>query len=126
MSMLQFLPYEVKPIVLHSDPNPDIYVPSKAKFQGETTNSQTYRGEKGKRPAAFKPDYKSIETTGSIDLNSNYRETFINHGLSMCEAKAFLIAKSMSDSKGLPTFANTNNGRRSAIALSTPKTPLIK
>ena len=127
MSMIQFLPYEVKPVVLATDPNPDIYIPPITKFQKETTNNQTYRGEKGKRPPAFKPDFKSIETTGSLDLNTTHRDTFINHGLTMCEAKAFLIAKSMSDnnSNNLTSFLNRNNGRRSAT-LSPSKTPLIK
>ena len=125
MSMLQFLPYEVKPVVFASDPNPDIYIPPSTRFHGETTNNQTYRGEKAKRPPAFKPDFKSIESTGDIELNTNYRDTFINHGLTMCEAKAFLIAKAMSD-RNLPSFSNQNSGRKSSAALSPPKTPLIQ
>ena len=130
MSMMQFLPYDVKPVVFASDPCPDIYVPPKVKFHAETTNKQTYRGEKGSRPVSFKPDFKNIESTGDIELNTNYRDTFINHGLTMCEAKAFLIAKAISDknTNSLPTFtpnANDKARSKSSVAINASKTPLF-
>ena len=62
---------------------------------------------------ACKPDVENIVSSGSIDLNSTYKEEFKNHGLSMCESKAYLIAKSIADennslqrSKTISTFSN--------------------
>lgn len=114
MSMIQFIPYEVKPPVRAVDPYPDVYVPNMAKFVGETTTGQTYQGQKGYKPPSYKPDYDNIKIDKSqaIDASSSYRNTFINHGLSMCEAKAYIIASGLANksTKELesPAAATTN------------------
>ena len=113
MSMMQFLPYEVKPVVLARDPQPYYYVPPRTKFEGETTTKETFKGQPGAKPASFKPDFNNIDNTGILDLNTNYRKTFVNHGLTMCEAKAFIIAKSRANK-------TTSNGENTSL----PKTPL--
>jgi hypothetical protein len=111
--MMQFLPYEVKPVVLARDPNPQYYVPPRSKFEGVTTTKETFKGQQGTKTTSFKPDFNNIDNTGILDLNTNYRNTYINHGLTMCEAKAFIIAKSRAN--------NASNGENTT---SLPKTPL--
>lgn len=122
MSMLQYLPYEPKPIERASDPNPTFYIPSKTKFVGETTTSQTYLGQKGLKPSSFKPnsDNIKIDKSDKIDLNSNYRSTFINHGLTMCEAKAFMIASALPNGN-----INSDYNNRDQITISRLSTTKI-
>ena len=97
MNKIHFPAYEVKPVVLAKDQHPDYYVPPRDKFVGETTTGQTFQGKKGARAKLQKPDTMNIEMNGPIDLHTNYRNEFVNHGVSMCAAKAFLISQNFKE-----------------------------
>jgi hypothetical protein len=116
VSKSHFQPYKVNPVVFAKDLHPDYYIPPASKFKGETTNKETFQGKQGKRRIGFKPEVENIVLTGSMDLNTVYNDEFKNHGLTMCESKAYMIAKSLADqnnlsnvlqrSKTLPTITN--------------------
>lgn len=108
MNQTHFIPYEVKPHVMAKDLHPDYYCPPLTKFSAETTTGQTFKGKKVARRLPFQPDGSSFDVkSGSYNFDTSYAEQFKNHGLSMCEAKAFLIAKSINDKK--QQKLNTNN-----------------
>lgn len=96
-TMIHFTPYEVKPIQLAKDPNPVVYIPPKSKFNGETTTGRTFLGQQGSKTVSFKPLNDNLDSKGDMDLITNYRNAYVNHGLTICEAKAFLIAKSLAN-----------------------------
>ncbi|RNA34149.1 stabilizer of axonemal microtubules 1-like [Brachionus plicatilis] len=98
VSMAHFVPYEIKPRIMYSDPCPDFYLPKSSKFEDETTTKYTFKGEQTQRTMPLKPTTENIKIDKSkqIESNTSYKNSFKNHGLSMCEAKAFLIAKAMS------------------------------
>ena len=87
-----FIKYDVKPIQLASDPYPSYYIPSKEKFNTKTTNEDNYYAKVAERISTIRPENNIREINQTIDLNSVYRNEFVNHGLTMCEAKAFLLA----------------------------------
>jgi len=97
MSKTQFPAYNIKPVVFAKDLHPDYYIPPLSKFLSETTTNQAFTGKQIPRRLPCRPDVENIVTRGSIDLNTSYKEEFKNHGLSMCESKAYLIAKSLAD-----------------------------
>jgi len=101
MSSIQFLKYDVKPPVRYGDQRPgdgDHYYPPVTKFSGSTTTASTFQGQTAPRRLAFQPDASNIDIkTGSYDFSTVQKLEFKNHGLSMCEAKAYLIAKSLQD-----------------------------
>lgn len=100
MSSVQFLPYDVKPHVMAKDLHPDYYCPPMTKFESSTTTGETFQGKKVPRRLPFQPDASSMDIkSGSYDFNTSYDKDFPNHGLSMCESKAYLIAKSLHDEK---------------------------
>ena len=100
MTQIQFLPYEVKPHVMARDLHPDYYCPPQAKFDSKTTNSETYQGKRAPRRLPIQNNFQNIDSKkGDLDFNTSYSNEFKNHGLTMCEAKAFLIAQSMADDK---------------------------
>ena len=113
MSMLQFTPYKVKPVRLAKDPHPSYYSPNTAKFVGESTTKDTFRGVMGERAVSLKPREPniSIEKNEAMNLNTHYKETFVKHGLSLCESKAFLIAQALA-------VKNNNNKLAAATAAS--------
>ena len=116
VSKSHFQPYKVNPVIFAKDLHPDYYIPPASKFKGETTNKETFQGIQGKRRIGFKPEVENIILTGSMDLNTVYNDEFKNHGLTMCESRAYMIAKSLADqnnlsnalqrSKTLPTITN--------------------
>ena len=87
-----FIKYDVKPIQLASDPYPSYYIPSKEKFNTKTTNEDNYYAKVAEKIHTYRPENNLRDRNGTIDLNSHYRKEFVNHGLTMCEAKAFLLA----------------------------------
>lgn len=97
MSMVQYVPYQVKPRVMYGDPNPDYYIPTNSKFLSETTTNEHFKGVKGERAKLLKPDNDNlkIDKTKTIDSGTSYNNSFKNHGLSMCEAKAYIIAHNL-------------------------------
>ena len=100
MSQLQFLRYDVKPMVMARDSHPDYYCPPQTKFDGSTTTGETFKGKQTPRRLAFQPDASNIDIkSGSFDFNTTQKLEFKNHGLSMCEAKAYMIAKALHDEK---------------------------
>lgn len=100
MSSVQFLPHEVKPHVMARDLHPDYYCPPLQKFDSTTTTGETFQGKKVPRRLPFQPDASSMDIkSGSYDFNTSYDKEFRNHGLTMCEAKAYLIAKAQHDEK---------------------------
>lgn len=101
VSMTHYVPYEVKSRIMYSDPCPDYYLPKTSKFEDETTTKQTFKGETAPRTLPLKPTTANIKIDKSkqIESNTSYKNSFINHGLSMCEAKAFLIAQGMNQIK---------------------------
>lgn len=100
MSMLQFIPYKVQPIKLAKDPHPSYYSPIKARFVAQSTTKETFTGAKGERVESLKPREPNlkIDKAQSMDMATHYRGTFIDHGLSLCQSKAFLIAQSLARS----------------------------
>ena len=96
--MLHFLPHDIKPIILQKDLHPNYYIPPIAKFNHKTTTGETFKGEPGSLSKSCKPDHANLDRTGEFDFNTNYKETYKNHGLTMCEAKAYLIASARSKS----------------------------
>lgn len=100
MSQLQFLKYDVKPMVMARDSHPDYYCPPQTKFNATTTTSDNFKGTMVPRRPAFQPEAGNIDIkSGSYDFNTTQKLEFKNHGLSMCEAKAYMIAKSLHDEK---------------------------
>lgn len=114
MSMLQFIPYKVQPVKLARDPLPSYYIPIRRKFPHLSTTKETFRGERGEPVVSMKPREASlrVEKTESMNMNTNYRDTFVPHGLSLCQSKAFLIAQSFAnknrDERPQTTTANSN------------------
>lgn len=98
-TMLQFVPHEIKPIVLAKDPHPDVYVPKMTKFSSSTTTKDTFRGEQAfdAKPKSFKPDFDNIQIDKNekLNLKTNYRDEYVKHGLTLCESKAYQIAKTL-------------------------------
>lgn len=95
MNRKHFPAHEVKPIVLAGDPNPEYYVTPKEKFVGTTTNADTFGPKVAEKPRNYKPEVHNIDTSGEMYFHSNYREEFKNHGLTLCEAKAYMIAQKL-------------------------------
>jgi len=112
-SSLQFLKYDVKPQVRYGDQHPgegDYYYPPATKFSGSTTTASTFQGKTAPRRMAFQPESSNIDIKkGSYDFNTVQKLEFKNHGLSMCEAKAYLIAKSLHDKKNNLVTRNRSN-----------------
>lgn len=117
MSMLQFVPHEVKPIMLARDPQPFHYSPNHAKFATSTTTKDTYTGEMGERAVSLKPREPTIVigSSDAIDTKTHYRDTFVSHGLTLCQSKAFLIAQSLSKRNE----NNSNNMTSNSVPSST-------
>lgn len=91
-----------------------------SKFSSETTTNQTFQGKRGNRRILCKPDVENIVLSGSMDLNTSYSDEFKNHGLTMCEAKAYLIAKSIAEEKENSLIKpNLNNALHRAKTIST-------
>ena len=101
MSMVQYVPYQIKPRVMYGDPNPDYYIPASSKFLSETTTNQHFKGMQGERAKILKPDNDNIkiDKTKTIESATSYNNSFKNHGLSMCEAKAYIIAHHLTQMK---------------------------
>lgn len=110
VSMTNYVPYEVKSRKMYSDPCPDYYFPKMSKFEEETTTKQAFKGERTQRILPLKPTTGNIKIDKSkpIESNTSYKNSFKNYGLTMCGAKAFLIAKSIKESK-----ENQNNSPNS-------------
>lgn len=102
-----FPPYEVKPVVFAKDLHPDYYIPPISKFNGDTTTKETFQGKQVPRRVLCKPDVENIVLSGTMDLNTSYKDEFKNHGLSMCEAKAYLIAKALEEEKQKQSLTNS-------------------
>lgn len=113
--MVHFMPYDIQPVNFAKDKHPSYYIPPRGKFSGETTNSETFKGIQGTITKSFKPDHGNIDRNGSIDFNTNYRNTFKNHGLSMCEAKAYMITRSLTTYD----LRNSNNNLENSRILTT-------
>lgn len=96
MNRKHFPPHEVKPVVLAGDPNPEYYVTPKEKFVGTTTTADTFGPKALEKQRNYKPEFQNIYNSGRMYFNSNYREEFKDHGLTMCEAKAYMIAHKLS------------------------------
>ncbi len=97
-----FIKYDVKPIHLASDPYPSYYIPSKEKFNTKTTNEDNYYAKVAEKISTIRPENNISERHGKIDLNSVYRNEFVDHGLTMCEAKAFLLADAFKKKQDAP------------------------
>jgi hypothetical protein len=119
-AMVQFVPYDVKPIQLAKDLHPEYYIPKVSKFPDVTTNKETFKGEKGFRQKSFKPDFDNlkIDKADKLDQNTSYRDSFVKHGLSMCESKAFLIAKAAAERKRTNTNSNSLNANEKLNSIS--------
>ena len=111
-----FIKYDVKPIHLAADPYPSYYIPSKEKFNSKTTNEDTYYAKVGEKVSTYRPQNNIVEHEGTIDFHSNYRNEFVNHGLTMCEAKAYFLAeavrKQQSETERLTTTTGSRKGSR--------------
>lgn len=118
MSMVQYVPYQVKPRIMYGDPNPEYYIPTNSKFNSETTTNQHFKGMKGERAKLLKPDYDNIkiDKTKTIESATSYNNSFKNHGLSMCEAKAYLIAHHLAQMKEQTNGALINTKQNSVQA----------
>ena len=117
-AMIQFQPYRVKPVKLAHNPRPDYYIKPRTKFGGESWTKSVFKGEKGdKALQALKARECNIkiDKSESLNLNTNYRDAFVNHGISMCEAKAYLIAKLFSNNKSANTSLEKNNASRVSV-----------
>lgn len=100
LSQVHFMPYDVKMRVPVGDLHPGQLYPPIGRFATTTTTGETFQGKKVPRRLPFQPDGCSIDIkSGSIDFNTSYAKEFKNHGLSMCEAKAYLIAKALHDKR---------------------------
>ncbi len=102
MAMLHFQPYKVDPIILAHNPFPSYYIKPMSKFVGESLTKSTYKGEAGTRALPAKKSTDSnikIDKNESLDSSTDYRDAYVNHGLSICEAKAYLIAKALPKNK---------------------------
>ena len=85
-----------------TDPIPYHYMPPREKFNAQTTNMQMFKGEKGSKAVSCKPDFNNIERVGEIDLQTSYQNDFVKYGLTLCESKAYLIAKNKSQNLAKP------------------------
>lgn len=119
-----FVKYDVKPIQLAGDPQPYFYVKNTEKFDARTTNEDTYYAKKAEKVHTFKPEISSIDRSGTMDLNSHYRNEFIDHGLTMCEAKAYLLAQAIQHKKVESTDKNENNNNNSKTRSVSPEKSL--
>ncbi|CAF0962145.1 unnamed protein product [Adineta steineri] len=77
----------------YGEPVPEVYMPPTTKFDGSTTNRDTYKGQQGKRANAFVPELRGLRHTGKQDLTTNYRTDYHSHGLTLCAARAYAIAQ---------------------------------
>ena len=112
MSRHHFQPYESVKVKRYGDPIPSIYVPSFEKFDGRTTNSETYQGRpglikfnneneifirkiniSGPRARPHVADIKVVPIVGKHDHFTNYQLDYHPHGLSICAARAYAIAQ---------------------------------
>ena len=103
-SMSTYKPHPIKPVVLMKDPYPHHNIKShvKAFSNFETTTGGTFKGAKATRPKSVRPK-TSIKLNSSdandnganIGWNTQYRNTFVDHGLNMCESTAYLMSKSL-------------------------------
>lgn len=100
VSMTHYIPHEIKSRKMYSDPFPDYYFPKVSKFEEETTTKQAFKGEQVQRMLPLKPTTGNIKIDKSVPIESStsYKNSFKNNGLTMCGAKAFLIAKSIKES----------------------------
>jgi hypothetical protein len=98
-SKANYIDYKVKPITIASDPMPEYYFPPSQKFTGITTNSEFFYPKVAEKRINCKPQSDSVHLDGSIDMTSAYRTDFYNHGLTMCGAKAYFIAKALEEKK---------------------------
>lgn len=115
-SMIHYPAYDVKPIVLGRDPMPQYYIPPKEKFVGESVTNSTYRGEKGPKAVSFKSleGNIKIDKSQAHDMLTNYRDAFTEHGMSICEAKAYLIVKAMEAKRERGSTANSQLNQSSS------------
>jgi hypothetical protein len=82
--------------VLAGDPNPEYYMTPKEKFVGTTTTGDTFGPKALEKQRSYKPEFQNIDNSGQMYLSSKYREDFKDRGLTMCEAKAYLMAQKLS------------------------------
>ncbi len=116
-SKRHFIKYDVKPVALATDPNPNYYIHTKEKFDCKTTNEETYYPKVAEKVTTYKPEGNLADRSGLIDFNSNYRNEFVNHGLTMCEAKAYFLAEALKKQQ-LPR-QNTSTDKTESLRLST-------
>jgi hypothetical protein len=109
---IQFMAPELKPTVLARDMHPGSLTVPKGIFNTKSTNSDTYLGLKGERSILFKPDLNNLDITGERHLDTDYKQTFVDHGLTMCESKAYLIAKAIHNKRLEEQLKNNNNNNQ--------------
>ena len=93
--------HKVKPIVLASDPMPAFYFPYKKNFLGESSNDSSYKWITEEKTVSSAPPVGQIQIDQNEPLNfrTNYNDEYINHGIRICEYKAYKIAKKINENK---------------------------
>ncbi|ESO85955.1 hypothetical protein LOTGIDRAFT_239638 [Lottia gigantea] len=67
------------------------YIPPMVKFEGESITKSTYKPKVAEPIQNYKPEFKTIDKSGNMELKTSYTDSYPGHKIKLCRAQIYLL-----------------------------------